>query len=334
MGKIKKRGIFFTFIAITTMAVFILIFAPSADVSLQKDVQSVRIRINSVDSYVSDLEDRYFETILRATAYKAILSMVHYINSTGSYIQGIDSAFYEISLNGTINGFPIDSVTGKKIMENNTIKNWTDRIAQTSSDTLNVNTTIIVTNMTVSQNKPWVIDSSLTLQFAVKSNVAEWKDENLTITTTISVEGFHDPYYIINTNRAYANKLKRSSIPFDQWNISKVREHLRNGTYTENPKAPSFLMRLSNITSSSGCCGVESLVNPNKVGISDQRESYVDYLFWTHTYNPVGNCTQVYNITNPSTGSGLWDEFRYFKLDIDHVVGYNITSQDAVKNCG
>ena len=204
MGKIKKKGIFFTFIAITIMAVFILIFAPSADVSLQKDMQSVRVRINSVDSFVSDLEDRYFETILRATTYKAVLSMVNYINSTGSYIKNIDSAFYEISLNGTINGVPIDSVTGKKIMDNNTIKNWTDRIVQTSRDTLNLNTTIIVSNITISQTKPWIIDSSLTLNFAVKSNVAEWKDENLIITTAISIEGFHDPYYIINTNKAYA----------------------------------------------------------------------------------------------------------------------------------
>jgi len=332
MGKIKKRGIFFTFIAITIMAVFILVFAPSADVGLQKDIQSVKVRIASVDGYVGDLKGRYFETILRATTYKAVLSLISYINSTGSFVGDIDSAFYEISLNGTLNGIPIDDLTGKKIMDNNTISNWTKRVAQTAGSTLNVNTTIIVTNISIYQDKPWAVDSSLALSLLVKSNVAEWND-NITITTTMSIEGFHDPYYLVNTNKAYTNRLKRSSIPFDQWNISKVREHLRNGTYVENPRAPSFLMRFSNTISSSGCCGIESLVNPNSISVSDQRESYVDYLFWQHDYNPAANCTKLYNITNPSTGGGLWDEFEYFKLDISHVIDYNITSEDAVGNC-
>ena len=325
-AKASKRGMFFTFIAITIMAIFILVFTPQSDVSLQKDTQSVRARISSIDNYVDDLENRYFETVLRAATYKTMLSMVFYINSTGSYLGNLDSAFSEIMLTGKINGVAIDSITGKKIMENNTLTDWSNKIIEAAKDTLNVNTTIAIVSVSASQSKPWHIDSRLIVNFTGSSNVAEWK-KSAAVTTAISIEGLHDAYYLVNTGKAYTNRIKKSAVEFNQWNIAKVREHLRNGTYVhwEDSDAPSFLMRFTNNMSASPCCGIESLVNPNKISPSDQRESYADYLFWTHKF--AGNCTQLYNIT------GLWDEFRYFKLDFGHVATYNITAQDAVRNC-
>lgn len=323
---IRKRGIFFTFTAIMMMAIFIVVFTPQAEISLQKDAQAIRARIGSIDNYVSDLENSYFETILRATTYKTILSLIFYTNSTGSYLSNLDSAFSEVALTGKINGVLIDSITGKKIMDNNTLTDWNNRIIETARDTLNVNTTIIVTNVSVFQAKPWNIESSLSVNFTVKSNIAEWKKEAI-ITTTIGIEGFHDPYYLVNTNKVYTNQIKKSTAEFNQWNIAKVREHLRNGTYVhwEDSDAPSFLMRFTNTISNSACCGIESLVNPNKISPSDKIESYADYHFWSHKF--ANNCTQLYNIT------GLWDEFRYFKLDFEHAVRYNITSQDIVRTC-
>jgi len=330
MGTIKmsinKRGIFFTFIAITMMAVFILVFTPQADISLQKDTQAIGARISSIDNYINELESSYFETALRATTYKTILSLIFYMNQTGSYITNLDSAFSEVVLNGTIDNVPIDTITGKEIMKNNTLANWSNKIIETSKEALNVNTTITIIDTSIFQTKPWNIDSSMRVNFTVKSNVAEW-EKIAVITTTISIEGFHDPYYLVNTAGTYTNQIKKSTVEFNQWNIAKVREHLRNGTYVhwQDYDAPSFLMRFTNTTTNSSCCGIEFLVNPNKISPSDQRESYVDYLFWSHKF--ANNCTQLYNIT------GLWDEFSYFKLDLDHVARYNITAQDAVVTC-
>ena len=60
-------------------------------------------------------------------------------------------------------------------------------------------------------------------------------------------------------------------------------------------------------------------------------DSYVDYIFW----NPADNtpCSELYNLTNPITGGGVWDEFRYAKLDFEHLVKYNVTSNHAVRAC-
>lgn len=337
MGKIrissmKKKGIFFTFIAITLMVIFVWMFSPQAEISLQKDTQAMKTRIGSLDNYVNDLESRYFEAVLRAATHKAILSLIFYMNETGSYITNFDSVFYEVALNGSIlnagEHVPIDSITGKKIMDNNTILNWSNKIAQASKDALNVNTSITVVGITISQTKPWSINSTLTLNFSVKSNVAEWNKANVSITTTTGIEGFYDPYYLLiaGSGGLYANPIKKSSVDFDKWDIDKVREHLRNGTYVhwQNSDAPSFLMRFTITIAPSDCCGIESLVNPNKVTPTDQLESYVDYLFWTHTYS---DCTKLWNI------NGLSGEFPSFKLDLDHVTKYNIIAADAAPNC-
>lgn len=328
MGKVAgKKGIFFTFISITMMVIFILVFTPQADISLQKDAQSARLRISSIDNYVDDLENRYFEDVLRAATYKTILSLIFYINSTGAYLPNLDSAFSEVLITGNINNIPIDSITGKKIMDNNTFTDWGSRIAKTSKETLSVNTTIAVNNAGVHQTEPWAIESKISLNFTVKSSIAEWKKDNVIITASIDVEGFYDPYYLVNTNKAYTNQIKKSGVGFNQWNVSKAREHLRNGTYVhwENSDAPSFLMRFTNTIANSSCCGIESIANPNNIIPNDQIDSYADYLIWSNKYS--NNCTFLYNIT------GLWDEFRYIKLDIGHVIKYNISAQDAVRIC-
>ena len=338
MGKIaKKKGIFFTFIAILIMTVFILVLVPQADVSLQKDAQAISTKIGTVDNYIVILEDSYFETVLRATTLKTLLSLAFYANSTGKFLTDFDSSFSEIMINGTINKVPVDSITRKKIMDNSTLINWSNAVAETAKSTYNVNTTIVIINVSVNQTDPWSVTSKLSLNITVKSSVAEWK-RSKTIQTKLSLEALPDPYYLVNTvytNDLYDKRIKQSGIPFDVWNISQVRITLRNSTYVywKSAKAPSYLMRFVNNTNSSECCGIESLVDPNKISPSDQRDSYVDYLFWPHTYNPIANCTKIYNITNPATGGGIWDEFRYFKLDIDHVVLYNVTSNDAVRNC-
>ncbi|MEK6983367.1 MAG: hypothetical protein AABX33_02240 [Nanoarchaeota archaeon] len=330
--KYHKNGIFFTFISITIMTIFILVFTPQSDVSLQKDLESTRTRVNSVNNYVNDVENRYFEAVLRVSGFAAIESLALYMNKTGLYLTDLDAAFYEVILNGTINNVPIDPITGEKLMEDNTLVNWSNKIIDAGRDTLNVNTTIIINNASASQTTPWDIDLSLSLNLTVKSGTADWKNVEA-VTATFGIEGLDDPYYLINTLGEYRNLVSMSNIEFNKWNITHVREHIRNGTYVhfQNSIAPSFLMRFTNTISNSSCCGIESFVNPNLISPSDRIDSYLDYMLWS----PINDlpCEQIYNITNPPGSEGLWDEFRHFKLDTNHTLLYNITDVDAKKAC-
>ena len=331
MGKIiGKKGIFFTFIAITMMTIFILVFTPQIDLSLQKDAQSLNTRINTIDSYINELEEGYLKAVLRATTYKTLLSLAYYIDSTDSYLTNFDAAFQEVFVNGTINKVQIDSITNRQIMHDNAFTNWSNKTIKLALETLKIDTKIMVKDVSAVQTSPWEIDLTLKINLSVKSNVAEWNKIS-TIKTTLPVEGLYDPYYHVNTNGLYAKKVKNADILFNQWNVTYVRYNIRNGTYVywTNANAPNYLSRFTGAFTPSACCGIESFVNPNLITPSDRIKSYVDYIL----FDPASSipCNLLYNITNPATGGGIWDEFRYFKLDFEHLTKYNITSNDAVR---
>ena len=316
------------------MAILVIVYTPQADITIQKDTKAMRLRIDSINNYINDLENEFMITVMKATAQKTLTSLIDYTGITHSPVKDFDAAFAEVMLKGTINNVAIDSITGKKIMENNTLSNWTLRFIEAGKDTYNVNTSITVYNATANQTTPWDVDIILKISIDVKSNLAEWKIENATLRASIGIEDFYDPMYLMNTKGLYPNRIKISDVEFSQWNITLVREHLKNGTYVhwQNSDSPSFIMRFSNLTTNSSCCGIESLVNPNLIAQPDQAGSYVDYLFWNQTY--ISKCTQLYNVTNPTAGNiGLWDEFRFFKLDLDHITMYNITPEYAVRSC-
>ncbi|MEK6947038.1 MAG: hypothetical protein AABX32_05525, partial [Nanoarchaeota archaeon] len=64
------------------------------------------------------------------------------------------------------------SITGKKIMENSTLSNWTARFIEAGWDTYNVNTSIALGGVTANQTTPWDIDLGLKMSLDVKSNLA------------------------------------------------------------------------------------------------------------------------------------------------------------------
>ncbi len=324
----NKKGVFFTLISMTIVTIFILLSTPQADISLQKSNQANKFRIISIDNYITDLRN-YFEMTLRDSSYRTISSLVYYANETSSPIQNLDNAFYEVVLNGTIGGVnkKIDDITKNNIMEGYTLTEWNEKISKMAKEVLNVDTSINVTNVTVFQTGPWDIGINLTVNISIESEVAKWKD-TLNISTTFEIEGLLDPYYLLNTNGLYSKRIKESTTGYNDWNVEKLREQLKDETYFhwEGSDAPSFLMRLSDPTKKSSCCGISSLVDPNKITPQDQTESYVDYLFWNHEFN---DCKELYKIPKLED---VEPTFKNFKLDINYILKYKV-EDEAVPSC-
>jgi hypothetical protein len=332
----NKKGIFFTFIAIIIMGLFILLYLPKTNISIDNDKSALETRIIALNDYVNELEDIYFEVVLRATTEKALISLIQYINQTQLYLPDLQAAFTEVMIYGTIGGTKIDSITGLGLMNNNTITNWTSYVANAAEQAYNVNTTIKINKITLNQSNPWKVDTSVNLEIHVLSKEASWNIEDLNLSTSISIEGMHDPYYLINTNGDYGKLIKASGIRYDDWNASKLRWHIRNETYIhwEDSKAPSFLMRFTNDMGNSSCCGIESAIDPNKLESSqekDQERGYIDYQFWSNPF--ADQCDLMYNITTPDLipSGGIWDEFQFFKLHLNNTIKFNITDEHAVR---
>lgn|SRR3989338_5824990 len=325
---IGKKGIFLTFIAISLTAAFILIFLPS-NLSLKNNANAIKTRVITMDEYVIDLENIYLERALQSTGTKATIALIEYMRSQNRFLANFEDSFKEVLLHGTISGQPIDNFIEPDIMSGNTYPEWLERIKSAANPTFNVNTNfgaISADDIKVYQTRPWFLTVDMNITFSVSSETASW-NKNVLASSEIDIQYFSDPYYLINTAGLYPNKINKTDIKFNEWNVNKFRDHIRHGTYAhfENSKAPNFIMRFTNTSLNSSCCGIESMVNPNKPTIGEDMESYADYLFFNHSYK--NKCNELYNLTE------LWDQYNGFKLDFGHLALYNLTSISAIRAC-
>ncbi|MCH8329398.1 MAG: hypothetical protein IIB81_03315, partial [Nanoarchaeota archaeon] len=190
------------------------------------------------------------------------------MNSEDLFLTDFDHDFNTTLIDGTIGDppQPIDDFIDPDIMTGNTYTEWLNRIKTTAQDTYNVDTSLLINDIKVYQITPWFVNVDADLSFNVSSETASW-NKTATIKTEISVEKFDDPYYLVKTGGAYYNKINKSNVKFDEWHIENVTDHIKYGTYVhwENSDAPSFLQRFIGDTSASSCCGIESLVNRDKL---------------------------------------------------------------------
>ena len=327
VNKLGKKGVFLTFISIIIIAAIIIIFTPTK-INVKEDISVIKTRVENVNEYVLDLENVYLERTLQAIGRKTILSLILYVDIIGPFATSTDfeNAFAEVLLSGTIGGTPIDSITGQTIMTGNTYNDWIDKIKTTAQTTFNIDTTfntINIADIQVNQATPWFVDVEADITFSATSETASWT-KDVTIKAQIPVENFDDPYYLANTDPNYVNKIRRSGTKFDEWNVNKVKDFIRDGNYThfQNSNAPSFLMRFYDDVSPSSCCGIESLVNPNNPQISNKDVSYVDYLYWSDTENCNNPPKSLFKVDAINT------EFTNLKFDLNHLAKYKLTADE------
>jgi len=320
-----KKGFFMTFIAIALVVTFTVIFAPKNPSLVIKD--SSQTRINLLNEHVKDLENVYLERILQSSSTSAIKSLILYMETENTFLQNFDTAFTEVLLTGKIGGIPIDSIIGQNMMEGNNYNDWLDKINITAKSLYNIDSTFSMETMKVYQTDPWEMIVDANVSFSITSETASWKN-TINIITKIDIGKFNDPYYSINTGGLYNNKINRSFVKLTEWNLETIAEHIKHGTYIHVPqsKAPSFIMRFTNTSTNSSCCGIQSIVDPNKLPISlNKINSYTDYQFFNNTYQI--NCDKVFNITS------LWPDYEPVKLDFNHMAMYNLTGFPSAQNC-
>lgn len=329
MITMNKKGIFFTFIAVTIVAALIIIYTPSGSVvNIGAGITVVKTRVNTVNDFVLDLENSYFESILKVSTHKAILALISYVNDTDNNepfddLDKLQEVFSDVVLNGDI------LFQSQLIMDGNTINDWLDNMIDISRDTLNVDSEFKVNSVEISQLRPWFVELTLDINFSVTSETASWNVTNFIVNTELGIQNFNDPYYLANTKGDYENKINKTDTEFDEWDVEKVKDHIKHGTYVHFPtsQAPNFLMRFTKDISPSSCCGIESLVNPIVLAdltppVLSVDVSYADYQFWSTT----PDCENLFTVDD------ITDDYPDTKFDLGHLVLYNIT-QDTQQVC-
>ncbi len=326
----SKKGVFFTFMAILVVSVLVLAFSSDVYVTSKNKIPVVKSRVKTADNYLRNLETSYLETSLYTSSHNALNSIILYIvNQTNFLIDenDLNLKFEEILLNGSINGENINTKYNIKLMDENTFIHRLEDIEEMSQDVLHITTRFDKDNINAiifqsNDTGPWQVGINLTMNYSVNAGIALW-NKTKTISIVISILGFDDPLYLVNSG--YSHPIKETPFNDTEWNVSTLNKHIANATYRHESNesnestehSPSYLMRFYNNTSPSLCCGIESMINET---LSDGRyKSYVDYCFWSDECDDYGH--KLYNITDITTPA------YPFKLDAYHVGQYNVTKE-------
>ncbi|MBW2976957.1 hypothetical protein KY347_05930 [Candidatus Woesearchaeota archaeon] len=342
-----KKGMFLTFISISMITIFLIMFKPF-ETTTENKAEVIKTRVLNVNSHVLDLEDVYLERTLQSSSIKAITALILYLNTTETFLTDFEAIFKEVLSNGSIGQILIDETTGKSIMENNTYRNWTNKIINISKYTYNIDANFTLHGIDVYQTGPWYVNVDANVSLKVLSETASWK-KNVLIKTRVDIAGFYDPYYLISvrkeqdpeTKLVYMNLINKSTVIPDKWEVQNVTEHIEHGTYTYNPAAPSFLQRFTGDVSASDCCGIQGIVNPDELDAlgfeSDVNVDYVDYKFFesgeiTPLCDDVPESEPIYTITGLDLDKPKYENYGKVKLDFEDITLYQRTGE-AVQEC-
>ena len=303
---VNKKGIFFTFAAITLSVVLILSFNVYKTYEMEEKAEVIGTRVTTINNFIKDIEQD-LEKGLFIASFRSFMSMGQYIASNGTFIANVEDSFNELVLQGTLNSQELS------LMKESTFTDWADKI-EVQADKIGIIVNFTILDVSINQTDPWsvVIDSNINIDVMDKKNTSSW-NRNKSIITKVSIENFEDPLYVINSQGRVINGIIQS--PFTYFvageDISNLLEHINNSYYIQSNTSPNYLMRLQGIISNSST-GIESLVNIKKFqdqGITAQDRSAVDYIYFGT------QSTTNYRIN----GTPVW-----FKLDSGHLETYGV----------
>ncbi|HLD86917.1 MAG TPA: hypothetical protein VJB12_02540 [Candidatus Nanoarchaeia archaeon] len=312
--RMGKKGIFFTLIALTLVAILIIVFARTINTS--KDSGATFTRIQFIDAFVKDAQDSFLPLASRASSYRAIQAASAYMNATGQFLQDPEHDLASAMVNGTIGA--------DAVMVNSTLTNFTDYLEILAKESHGIDMEITVHDARFSQSSPWQVDIEVNASILAIGDVGNWSREGLLVRSSVPIEGFYDPQYLVG-GAGYGHIFQKSNFSAGPWNLSMLDSFITKGEYLriEGSSAPSFLERFKSTPLSSECCAIESTIEPDRVSPSDQQKSYVDYQFFADSVA----CEDLYSISSgnfPHPG---------FKLDFAHVVLYNVSAYAQEITC-
>ncbi|MBI3051066.1 hypothetical protein HYY74_01275 [Candidatus Woesearchaeota archaeon] len=371
-----RKGIFFTLIAIMLMTILTIAFAPQEQVTHKDRVATVNLRVDTANDFVKRLKYSYMEESAETSGRHALLALVQFINRT-TYLpdyNAVNTTFVEVFMNGSINGTPVECYLDTRlqppiknrdceplipsdyvVMRDRSFLSRMRAMENASSEYLNIKVDFrdkaddyYVVFYQGNATGPWFVGINITANYSVDAGLASW-NVSQTVSVLVPIEGVMDPVYLVNASFNNTIRATNSTV----WNLSNLSRLIHDQSYRQSPKAPSLFMRLyynmshggpgpapgSVFASGSECCGIESMVNPNRLNrdppysiSSCTPKSYLDWCFYSASCAPDSGVEKLWNVTGLTTYSSS-RKFLGFKLTTEQAAAYNI-SDELVESVG
>jgi hypothetical protein len=273
----KKKAIFYTISAIALTIVIITTYSAYNTYRLSEKMDVLQNRIETVNFFIKDVEKDIGKGVKIAT-FRTLLSFNQFIATNGTFIDNINERFKESFLNGTINHQQLS------LMKDSTFTDWANKISA-EADKVDIKFNFTINDVKINHTDPWSVDVSVNISLDIrdKRNTSYWVRDRYLV-NTVSIIGFEDPLYIVNSNGRVTNVVVKTN--FTQFviggNVQNLLKHMNNSWYTAHNDSPSFLMRFEGNLGNS-TYGIESLVNLEEFesqGLTLKDRSIVDYVYF------------------------------------------------------
>ncbi len=273
----RKRGIFYTTAAIALTIVIIITYSSFSSYRLSNKMEVVQTRIETVNFFIKDVERDIGKGVTIAT-FRTLLSFNQFIATNGTFIDNINDRFKESFLKGTINGQPLS------LMKDSTFTDWANKISA-EANKVDIKFNFTINDVKINHTDPWTVSVGLNISLDIrdKRNTSYWV-RNRYLTNSISIIGFEDPLYIVNSKGRVTNIIKITNITnfVVGGNVKNLMIHTNNSYYIVHNDSPSFLMRFEGNLGNS-TYGIESLVNLDEFqqqGLALKDRSIVDSIYF------------------------------------------------------
>ena len=302
----KKRGIFYTTAAIALTIVIIVTHSAYSTYRLSDKMDVIQTRIETVNFFLKDVE-RDINNGAYIAGFRTLLSFNQFIANNGTFIDNINERFKESFLNGTIKQQPLG------LMKDSTFTDWANKIS-TEANKVDIKFNFTVNEVKINHTDPWSVTVGLNLSLDIrdKRNTSYWIRDRY-LTQSISIIGFEDPLYIINSKGRVTNTIVKSNITqfVISGKVDNLLIHANNSWYIAHNDSPSFLMRFEGNLGNS-TYGIESLVNLDEFqqqGLTLKDRSVVDYIYFG---------------TKSTTNFRINNTPEWFKIDQGHLKFYQV----------
>jgi len=179
VGRIKKKGVFFTFIAVFIIILIVALVSTRNTFRYQQKSDAIAIRVSSMDAFIDDYE-KDLQRELFIGGYRAFISMNSYVRDIEDYITDFDEVFSEIFINGTANGTEMDLMFQEN--QGASFNSWLERINDEVSK-MNFEVFVEIKDINVKHVTPWQIRLNLNVSTQISdiSGLANWDLEKIII---------------------------------------------------------------------------------------------------------------------------------------------------------
>jgi hypothetical protein len=208
------KGFSFSFV-IVFLTITLLSF-----IGIQKSIISHQRRDIYIRTRITDM-NRLFDGIVRDVnkavdiiTKRSISVVVNDVISNGKGASQADQKIEELMVYGTFNG------TQEFLMENSTIPDWISRI-QAISDQKGYDLVLVVSDIDVKPYDSWnlIVTGNMEVNISEQNGVANIS-RKVGISNIVSVEGFEDPMYALNTIGRGTNIIESSGGDFTEFILS------------------------------------------------------------------------------------------------------------------